>query len=430
MSANLDLLERRAAAVPRGVATATPVFAARAENAEVWDEEGRRYIDFAAGIAVLNVGHRHPKVMAAVRDQLDRFTHTAFQVMAYAPYVRLAERLNALAPFAAQAQTLFFTTGGEAVENAVKIARHATGRAGVIAFSGAFHGRTLLTMGLTGKTSPYKAGFGPMPPEIFHAPFPGPVTGLGVAESLRALELILSADLDPGRLAAIIVEPVQGEGGFHVAPPEFLRGLRDLCDRTGALLIADEVQTGIARTGRMFAIEHSGVEPDLVTVAKALGGGFPLSAVVGRKAVLERIDPGGLGGTYGGSPVACAAALAVLDVVEAEGLAARAVSQGERLKARLAGFARRNGLPPLSEARGLGAMVAVDVLAERGGAAPDGAKAKRIVQCAVEEGLVLLTCGSAGQTLRFLAPLTTPDAVLDEGLDRLERALERVGAEG
>ncbi|CAN7511570.1 4-aminobutyrate--2-oxoglutarate transaminase [Caulobacter sp. LjRoot300] len=422
MSLNADLQSRRIAAVPRGVANATAVFAARAANAEIWDVEGRRFIDFAAGIAVLNVGHRHPKVMAAVQAQLEAFTHTAFQVLPYEPYVALAERLNALAPVEGEAQTIFFTTGGEAVENAVKIARRATSRSAVIAFSGAFHGRSLLAMALTGKTAPYKTGFGPMPPEVYHAPFPGPVSGLSVEDSLKALDRLFYADVEPARVAAIIVEPVQGEGGFHVAPPAFLRGLRQVCDAHGILLVADEIQTGFSRTGRTFAVEHSGVKPDLLTVAKALGGGFPLAGVIGRKAVMDAVDPGGLGTTYGGSPLACAAALAVLDIAEEERLNDKAVAQGRQLSRRIDAFAARNDLAPISPARGLGAMIAFDVLDGLGGG-PDGARAKRIAARALALGLVILTCGSHGQTVRILAPLTAAPALIDEGLDLLELAL-------
>jgi 4-aminobutyrate aminotransferase/(S)-3-amino-2-methylpropionate transaminase len=423
MSQNALLLSRRAAAVPQGVATATPLFAERAENAELWDADGARYIDFAGGIAVLNVGHRHPRVIAAVRDQLDRYTHTAFQVVAYEPYVALCERLNALAPIAGPAKTILFTTGAEAVENAVKIARAATGRPGVIAFGGGFHGRTLLTMAMTGKVLPYKRSFGPLPGEVFHLPFPIAHYGVGVEDSLRALSLLFAADIEPSRVAAIIVEPVQGEGGFHMAPPELLQALRRICDEHGILLIADEVQTGFARTGRMFGIEHGGIEPDLMTVAKSLAGGFPLSGVIGRADIMDAAQPGGLGGTYAGSPVACAAALAVLDVIEEEGLIARANAIGDRLRTTLAAFAARNDLLPIGHVRGPGAMVAFDLLAARGGDEPDGAAAKRVTARALERGLVLLSCGIHGETIRLLMPLTASDAVIDEGMAILEEAL-------
>lgn len=423
MSNNAILLSRRAAAVPQGVATATPLFAARAENAEIWDADGDRYIDFAGGIAVLNVGHRHPRVIAAVRDQLDVYTHTAFQVVAYEPYIELAERLNALAPFSGPAKTILFTTGAEAVENAVKIARAATGRPGVIAFGGGFHGRTLLTMAMTGKVLPYKRSFGPLPGEVFHLPFPIFHYGVSVEDSLRALALLFAADIEPSRVAAIIVEPVQGEGGFHMAPPELLQALRRLCDEHGILLIADEVQTGFARTGRMFGIEHGGVEPDLLTVAKSLAGGFPLSGVIGRAEIMDTAQPGGLGGTYAGSPVACAAALAVLDVIEEEGLIVRANAIGEGLRATLELFAARNDLLPIGHVRGPGAMIAFDVLAARGGDDPDGAAAKRVTARALELGLVLLSCGIHGETIRLLMPLTASNAVIDEGMAILEQAL-------
>ncbi|UIJ45680.1 4-aminobutyrate--2-oxoglutarate transaminase [Sphingomonas cannabina] len=421
MQSNAALHRRRLEAIPRGIANVTAIAADRAENAELWDVEGRRYIDFAAGIAVLNTGHRHPRVMAAVHAQLDRFTHTAFQVVAYEPYVALAERLNALAPIAGDAQTVLFSTGAEAVENAVKIARRATGRASVIAFTGAFHGRSLLTMALTGKVAPYKTGFGPMQGGIHHVPFPsGDIT---VAESLRALDLLFAASVDPKQVAAIIIEPVQGEGGFHPTPHELLRALRDICDRHGILLVADEVQTGFARTGKLFGIEHSGVEPDLITVAKGLAGGFPLAGVIGRKAVMDACDPGGLGTTFGGSPMACAAALAVLDVIEEERLCERAATIGAALSARIAGFAGRNDLTRVSAPRGLGAMVAFDILDDAG--APDPQAAKRVVARALDRGLIVLTCGPLGQAIRILAPLTIPDAQLAEGLDILEQALAR-----
>lgn len=426
MTANADLLARRAAAVPRGVSTAAPIFVSRAENAELWDIEGRRFIDFAAGIAVLNTGHRHPKVMAAVAEQLGRYTHTAFQVAAYEPYVALAERLNAIAPVEGPAKTILFTTGAEAVENAVKIARAATGRSAVIAFTGGFHGRTMLTMAMTGKALPYKHRFGPMPGEVFHAPFPIPHYGVTVEDSLRALEFIFRADVEPSRVAAIALEPVQGEGGFHPAPPELMRALRELCDRHGILLIVDEVQAGFARTGRMFGVEHSGVKPDLITVAKALAGGLPLSGVIGRAEVMEAAEPGGLGGTYAGSPVACAAALAVLDVIKEEGLLARAEALGQRTRTRLIGLAARNDLAPIAGIRGLGSMVAFDLVTSHGGREPDGAAAKQVTARALEGGLILLSCGVHGETIRLLYPLTISDALLDEGLDRLEDALRRV----
>ncbi|HWU51402.1 MAG TPA: aminotransferase class III-fold pyridoxal phosphate-dependent enzyme, partial [Tahibacter sp.] len=287
MTDNIQLQRRRDAAIPRGVATAMTIFAARADNAELWDVEGRRYVDFAGGIAVLNVGHRHPKIVAAVREQLDRYTHTAFQVAAYEPYVALAERLNALAPIAGPAKTIFFSTGAEAVENAVKIARLATRRHAVVAFAGGFHGRSFMAMALTGKTAPYKNGFGPLPGGVYHLPFPNPRDGIDTARSLQALNDLFKADVVADEIAAIIIEPVQGEGGFLPAPPELLRALREIADKHGIVLIADEVQSGFGRTGKLFGIEHSAVRPDLIAVAKSLGGGLPLSGVIGRAALMD-----------------------------------------------------------------------------------------------------------------------------------------------
>ena len=421
MTINQDLATRRARAVPRGVGSSTTIYASRAENAELWDAEGRRYIDFAGGIAVLNVGHRHPRVMAAVAEQLDAYTHTAFQVVPYEPYVQLAERLNDLAPIDGDAKTIFFTTGAEATENAVKIARAATGRPGIIAFAGGFHGRTLLASAMTGKVAPYKKGLGPFPGEIYHLPFPSETTGVSVGDTLRALEMLFAADLEPERVAAIIIEPIQGEGGFHVAPPELFAALAELRERHGILLIADEVQTGFARTGKLFGMEHAGVAPDLICIAKSLAGGFPLAGVIGRAEVMDAVEPGGLGGTYGGSPVACAAALAVLDVIADEGLCARAEAIGACVRDRIGGWTGRNSMVPIGGLRGHGAMLAFDVLDSAGG--PDGAEAKRVCARAQEAGLILLSCGQHGQAIRILVPLTVGDAVLDEGLNMLQQAL-------
>ncbi len=417
-----QLTARRAAAVARGVASATPEFAVRAENAEVWDSLGRRYIDFAGGIGVLATGHRHPKVMAAVAAQLECFTHTAFQVMAYEPYIRLAERLNAVAPFGGPAKSVLLTTGVEAVEAAVRIARVATGRTAIIAFGGAFHGRTSLGMALTGRALPYKHGLDTALPGIFRVPFPAPHLGIDVSESLRALDTLFKTDVEPNRIAAIIIEPVQGEGGFNVAPPKLLGALRSICDTHGIVLIADEIQSGFGRTGRLFAMEHAQVEPDLVTIAKSLAGGFPLSAVLGRAAIMDAVEPGGLGGTYGGSPVGCAAALAVLDVIEEQKLLARAEEIGRLIRKRLDSLATRTGAVAIGSVRGLGAMIGFDVLSRSGGE-PDGQRAKLATQRALAEGLILLSCGSQGATLRILLPLTIADATLQEGLDKLERAL-------
>jgi 4-aminobutyrate aminotransferase/(S)-3-amino-2-methylpropionate transaminase len=423
MTANSKLLKRREAAIPRGVATAAPIFVDKAENAEIVDANGKRYIDFASGIAVTNTGHRHPKIMAAAAAQMERFTHTAFQVTGYDVYVELAERLNALAPIA-DAKTLFFTTGAEATENAVKIARAHTGRPGVITFTGAFHGRTMLTMAMTGKVAPYKTKFGPMPAGIFHCPFPIAHHGVSEAESLKALEHIFKADCAPDQTAAIVIEPVQGEGGFYQTPKSFMKTLREICDRHGIVLVADEVQTGFARTGKLFAIEHYDIEPDLIPVAKALGGGFPISGLIGKSKIMDAPDPGGLGGTYGGNPIACAAALAVLDVITEERLCDRANVIGAKMISRLAAIKRSNTSRPIGDIRGLGAMVAFELVKERGGNEPDPDAIKPVLSSALDKGLILLSCGYYANTIRLLAPLTIPDDHLDEGLAILEDALQ------
>jgi 4-aminobutyrate aminotransferase / (S)-3-amino-2-methylpropionate transaminase / 5-aminovalerate transaminase len=420
---NASIFERRREAVVRGVGHATPIVAARALNSEVWDVEGKRYVDFAGGIAVLNTGHCHPRVIAAVKEQLDRFTHTCFQVLAYEPYIELAERLNKIVPISGPTKTMFLTTGAEATENAVKIARAATGRSGVVAFTGGFHGRTIMASAMTGKVVPYKKGLGPTLPDVWHVPFPAVGSGVSVEQSLMYLQYIFKADCDPSRVAAIIIEPVQGEGGFHPAPPDLMRELRQVCDQHGIVLIADEVQTGFGRTGKMFAMEHYDVEPDLVCVAKSLAGGFPLSGVIGRASIMDAAEPGGLGGTYAGNPLSCAAALAVLDVFEQENLVARSNEIGERIRRAIIAFSRRNDLVPISQPRGPGAMIAFDILAERGTDEPDAAMTKLVTQRASENGLVLLSCGVNFNTIRVLVPLTCSDDVLVEGLTLLEKSL-------
>ncbi len=424
MSTNTELHARREAAVARGVGISHPMaYTARAENAELWDEDGNRYIDFAGGIAVLNTGHRHPKVIAAVKAQLDRFTHTCFQVTPYEPYVALAERLNAIAPIEGPAKTVFLTTGAEALENAIKIARAATGRPGVITFAGGYHGRTLLTMAMTGKVLPYKKRFAPMPAEIYHAPFPFEPFGVSVADSIRGIEMLFRADIEPERVAAIVIEPVQGEGGFIPAPTELLVALREICDRHGILLIVDEVQTGFGRTGKMFGIEHSGVKPDLMTIAKSLAGGFPLSGVIGRAAVMDAPEAGGLGGTYAGNPLACAAALAVLDVIRDENLVERANAIGATMKDRLERIASRNDVAPITAIRGPGAMIAFDIVRQRGSYEPDPETTKQVIARARDNGLIVISCGVYGNAIRLLVPLTVSDTVLGEGMDALEAAL-------
>ncbi|MGA2548510.1 MAG: 4-aminobutyrate--2-oxoglutarate transaminase [Burkholderiaceae bacterium] len=418
LNSNATLTARKEAATPRGVGVMASFYAARAENSEIWDVDGRRYIDFAGGIAVLNTGHRHPKVLAAVAAQLERFTHTCYQVVPYESYIELAEKLNKLVPGDFPKKTMFVSTGAEAVENAVKIARVATGRTGVISFSGAFHGRTMMGMALTGKVAPYKLGFGPFPSEIYHAAFPARGT-----DPRRALESVLAlfkTDIEPRRVAAIIVEPVQGEGGFNVAPREFLVGLRELCDEHGILLIADEIQTGFGRTGKWYALEHYGISADVVTSAKSLAGGFPLAAVTGRATVMDAAPAGGLGGTYAGSPIGLAAALAVIEVMEEEGLLKRSLELGGRLTEGLASVSAM--LPGACEVRGLGSMVAIE-FCKPNTQEPDAALTKRIQEEALRRGLILLTCGTGANVVRFLYPLTISDRLFAEGLDIFEAAV-------
>ena len=417
---NADLKARKDAATPRGVGVMCDFYAARAENAELWDVEGNRYIDFAAGIAVCNTGHRHPKIVAAIRAQLDLFTHTAYQIVPYESYVSLAEKIVARAPGDYAKKAAFFTTGAEAVENAVKIARAATGRPGVIAFTGGFHGRTLMGMALTGKVAPYKIGFGPFPSDVYHAPFPNPLHGVSVEDSLRAIDYLFKADIEAKRVAAIIFEPVQGEGGFYQAPLEFVRGLRRICDEHGILLIADEVQTGFARTGKLFAMNHYDVSADLMTMAKSLAGGMPLSGVVGRADVMDAAAPGGLGGTYAGNPLAVASALAVLEIIDEEKLCERATRLGDKLKSKLETL--RADVPQIADIRGPGAMVAVE-FCKPGTTDGDAEFTKRIQARALERGVLLLVCGVYGNVIRFLFPLTIQDSVFDEALAIIEDVL-------
>jgi 4-aminobutyrate aminotransferase/(S)-3-amino-2-methylpropionate transaminase len=417
---NSEWQQRKSRSFARGMGNLFPVFAERARNAEVWDVEGKRYIDFGAGIAVVNTGHSHPKVLAAVKSQLDAFSHTCIMVTPYTSAVELAEKLCAIAPIE-NARAMFVSTGAEAVENAIKIARSATGRPGVIAFSGGFHGRTNLCMGLTGKVVPYKKGFGPFTPDIFHAPFPAEYLGGTAADSLAALEQLFKSDIEAEKVAAIIIEPVQGEGGFYPVPDGFLASLRAVCDRYGILLVVDEIQTGFARTGRMFAVEYAGVEPDIMTVAKGIAGGIPIAAVVGRQAVMDGPEPGGLGGTYAGSPLGCAAGLAVLEVIEEEKLCDRALQVGNRL---VAGLQRLRGKYPdrIGDIRSLGAMVAMELVSDGDAGKPDAALTKALCTAAIESGLILLSCGVRGNVIRILAPLTIDMNHLDEGLEILAGA--------
>ncbi|MCB5943611.1 4-aminobutyrate--2-oxoglutarate transaminase [Acidocella sp. KAb 2-4] len=410
---------RRLAATPRGVGVLESFYAARAQNAEIWDIEGNRYIDFAGGIGVLNLGHANPRVVAAVQAQAAKFTHTCYQVVPYSGYVELAEKMAARAPGNFAKKTMFVTTGAEAVENAVKIARAATGRSGIIAFDAAFHGRTLMGMALTGKVAPYKMNFGPMPADVYHAPFPNPLHGVSVEDAMAGIQRLFKCDIDPKRVAAFIFEPVQGEGGFYQAPAEFIHALRKLADEHGILLISDEVQAGAARTGKFFASEHyHGVEFDLFTFAKSVGAGLPIAGVTGRAELMDAPAPGGLGGTYAGNPLAVAAALEVLKIIDEENLPARATKLGDTLKARL--NALRAKVPAIADVRGPGSMVAVEFIKD-GKPAPEMAKA--VQTYAQKHGLILLTCGAYYNIIRFLYPLTIQDEVFAEGLDILEQAI-------
>lgn len=427
MTTNKELLAIRDSETPQGVTLLNHVFVDKARNAELWDVEGNRYIDLSAGIAVTNTGHNHPKVVAAVKAQLERFSHTCFPVVPYDVYVKLAGRLNKAAPGDTPKKTIFLTTGAEAVENAVKIARRHTGRSGIIAFSGAFHGRTLLCMSLTGKVEPYKVGFGPFPPEIYHVPFPIDYHGVSIDDSLKALDNLFKADVEASRIAAMIVEPVQGEGGFYPAPEGFLQALRKICDKHGIVMIVDEVQSGFARTGTLFASEQAGIEPDLIPVAKSIAGGFPLSGVIGKAHIMDSIPPGGLGGTYGGPPLACAAGLAVLDVIEEENLCDRAKAIGVQIGAWANKLQAQNNV--IGHIRTTGAMCAIELVHNGDADSPDAELTKAIAADALAEGVLLLTCGVRGNVIRFLPPLTIETDLLAEALDVVGGVINKLTAD-
>lgn len=420
---NQQLQNRKTNVIARGQGNMYPVYVERGEGSEIWDVEGKRYIDFGTGIAVCNTGHSHPKVVDAAKAQLDKFSHTCVMVNPYEVAVELAEKLTAAAPGDSEKKAIFVSTGAEAVENCVKIARAHTGRRGVIAFNGGFHGRTNLTMALTGKILPYKNLFGPFPGDIFHAPFPIAMHDISVKQSLKAVENLFKVDIAPTDVAAIIVEPVQGEGGFYAAPPEFLQALRKLCDEHGIMLIADEIQTGFGRTGKMFSFEHAGVEADLMTMAKGIAGGFPIAAVVGKSEVMDAPLPGGLGGTYGGSPVACAAALAVLDIIEEENLIERSNQIGALFNERLSALQAK--YPQLiSDVRNQGSMIAMELMKDGDVEQPNTELTGAIIAKAAEHGLVLLACGFYGNVIRFLPALTMTDKIANEGLDAFTTLFE------
>lgn len=425
MSATKDLMERRNAAVTTGVGHVHPLFAEHAINAEIWDVDGKRFIDFSSGIGVVNTGHLHPKVKAAAVAQLDKFSHTCIHVVMYENYIEVAERLNKLAPGNSTKKTLLMNSGSEAVENAIKVARKYTGRTGVIAFNGGFHGRTLMTMSLTGRMVPYKAGFGPFAPEVFHAPFPIERYGISIDDAIAGLEQLFKTEIERERVAAFIIEPVQGEGGFYPAPPEFLQKLRKIADDYGIVLIADEIQCGFGRSGKMFVCDHAGIEPDLITIAKGLAGGFPLSALVGKAEILDSAPPSSLGGTYGGNPVSCAAALAVMDIMEEENIPEKATRIGIHMIKRLEEMVVESNLN--ADVRGLGSLVALEIFEDVDGEEiPSPAKTAAIQNCAREKGLILLTCGINGNVVRFLPPLTIEQEVLDEGLDILAECMQTI----
>ena len=420
MSGNNSLLERRMKNIPRGISTAFPIFAAGAKNAVIHDVEGKRYIDFAGGIGVLNTGHCHPKIVQAIEEQAKKYIHTAFQVMGYEPYIAVTEKLNNLAPISGDKKSILFSTGAEALENAVKIARVATKRTGFISFTGGFHGRTMMALALTGKVLPYKKGFGPFPGDVYHIPFPIPYHGITEEETLHVLQNVFKSDIDAERVAAIAIEPVQGEGGFYIAPFGFLKKLRKICDDNGILLISDEVQSGFARTGRLFAIEHSGVEPDLITSAKSLAGGMPLSAVIGRAQIMDSVEPGGLGGTYAGNPLACAASLAVMEIIEEERILEKSIRLGDVLQNALKKLSEE--IPVIGEIRGLGGMVALEFVKEKDPHKPDPDLAKKISQKCMENGLIILSCGIYGNVLRILVPITADLKEIDEGIEILRKS--------
>ena len=418
------LLRQREQFVPRGLVTAHPLVIDRAQGAELWDVDGKRYLDFVGGIGVLNIGHNHPKVVAAVQAQLQKVSHACFQVVAYKPYLDLAQRLCELVGGKEAYKAAFFTSGAEAVENAVKIARAHTNRSAVIAFRGGFHGRTLLGTTLTGMSQPYKQNFGPFAPEVFHTPYPNAYRGVTSEVALSALDELLATQVAPERVAAIIIEPVQGDGGFLTAPPEFLKALRALADKHGIVLILDEIQTGFGRTGTWFGFQHAGIQPDLVTVAKSLAGGLPLSGVVGKAQIMDAPLPGGLGGTYGGNALACAAALAVIEAFEQEQLLARSQVLGERLRQGLLGLQARYA--NIGDVRGTGFMLAIELIKKDAARTPDADLNQQVIDAARAGGLLVIKCGVHRNVLRFLAPLVATEAQVDEALEILDKALARV----
>jgi 4-aminobutyrate aminotransferase/(S)-3-amino-2-methylpropionate transaminase len=421
---NQEFEARRDNAVARAIAFSTTFVAERAENAEVWDVEGNRYIDFCGGIGCQNVGHRNPRVVAAIKDQLDQLTHTCFQVTPYKSYIELAERLNALLPGDFTKKSLFFSAGGEAVENAIKIARYYTRRPALITFTNGYHGRSYMGMALSARMVPFKEGFGPFPGEIYRLPFPDDFHNVTIEDTKRAFETLFRSDCPPDQIAAVFFEPVQGEGGYNIATSEFLSYLRALCDEHGIVLVADEIQTGMGRTGKMFAMEHYGVNPDLTCIGKSIGGGLPISGIVGKADIIDSVPAGGLGGTFGGNPIACAAALAVLDVIETDDLLQCGLDIGSQIDTRLRKMAERNVFDCIGDVRALGCMNAIEIVEDWTSRAPNGALTAKIVGKALKNGLILLTAGPMRNVIRLLVPLSASPDLVDEGLDILEKSIE------
>ncbi|MDB4223684.1 4-aminobutyrate--2-oxoglutarate transaminase [Granulosicoccus sp.] len=423
MSNNSDFDKRRDKAVARAIAFTSTFTAERAENAEIWDVEGNRYIDFCGGIGCQNIGHRHPQVVAAIEKQLKQLTHTCFQIVPYESYISLAERINALAPGGYEKKSLFFSSGGEAVENAIKIARHYTRKPAIITFTNGYHGRSYMGMGLSSRMSPFKEGFRPFPTEIYRVPFPDDYHGVSHEQAISAIDTLLKTDADADSIGAVIFEPVQGEGGYNIVQGKFLQWLRVFCDQHNIVLIADEIQTGCGRTGKMFASEHFGVAPDLTCIGKSIGGGLPLSGIVGRADIIDSVPPGGLGGTFGGNPLGCAAALAVLDVIAEENLLERGVEIGKRIGARFNSFVQDPALTFVGDARSLGAMNAIEIVKDRASREPDGDRTAAIIKRALDKGLILLSAGADRNIIRILVPLTASFELIDEGLDIMESVI-------
>ena len=428
MTTNIEIEQRRDQAVAKAIAYSSTFIAEKAENAEIWDVEGKRYIDFCGGIGCQNVGHRHKKIVSAIKHQLETLTHTCFQVTPYESYIALAERLNDLYPGDFEKKSMFFSAGGEAVENAIKVARYATKRPALITFTNGYHGRSYMGMALSSRMIPFKQGFGPFPGEIYRLPFPDEFRGITLEDTKKAFETLFRSDCSPDQIAAIFVEPVQGEGGYNIATSEFLEYLRELCDLHGIILVADEIQSGIGRTGKMFALEHFGIDPDLTCVGKSIGGGLPISGIVGKAKIIDTVPPGGLGGTFGGNPLACAAALAVLDIIEKDNLLEKGLAIGELIDLRLHKMARKNSLQCIGDVRGLGCMNAIELVRDREEFAPDGDMASKVSQIALKKGLILVTAGPTRNVIRILVPLSAEKATVEEGLDILESSLEEAAA--